>query len=121
MGVSCPRDCELFTNTVGKIVTIECGSGETTLFRSSLSSPADGTFFARITSPVCTVTFTFYQTGNRQFTRTFEPVDIANGTISVVLTVPDVERITLACTLGTTGFTCSVEWGFIYHYCRCCG
>lgn len=119
MAASCHRYCQLISGTVsGEIEDMPCGAS-TTLYQAALNDPPDGTFYAMLAPTSCTITFTFHQCSDHTESRSFTPGLLGDGDgLAVALTVPNVRSITATC-LGS-GSTCSFEWFFLPHYCRCC-
>lgn len=118
MTVACPKQCQLVNDIAsGSTEATACSGAELVLYNSYLSTPPDGTFSALLASTDCSMIFTFYLSGDRQITRSFTPGP--TGQLAVVLTVPDVRRITVLCTNGTAQSTCQIfDWQFTLHYCR---
>lgn len=116
------KQCQLINDVASGFVENKlCGSESTLLFQSHLETPPDGTFIAAIAPTLCTVTFTFHQCGGRIESRQFTPGLVDNGIgLAVAMTVPDVKSITATCTGGEPGSSCSFDWVFLPHYCRCC-
>ncbi|MGE5652934.1 MAG: hypothetical protein ACM3ZQ_01520 [Bacillota bacterium] len=114
--------CQLVNETTGDTVAMACGGDATPLFESYLKDPPDGTFFASLNYPTdCTITFSFQQCNGREEIRRFTPGTAEDTTIPVIVTVPNVKRITAQCSGGTVSTGCQFRWQFQYHYCRCCG
>lgn len=120
MAVTCPEQCQLVNDVAfGFVEPTPCGGTEITLFQSSLTTPPDGTFSAVLGPSSCTVTFRFYHSATNFEERPFTP---GPGELAIALTVPDVRKITVTCSSGTTASDCQIQsWQFTFHYCRCCG
>lgn len=125
MAVTCHVDCQPVTDYAKNNFrnVIVSGTTEIELYAEDLATPPDGTFSAAFfpapaNAPDCALTFTFYQSGGREVTRSFTPGN--GGSLSMTLTVPDVESITASASSADCSFTITF-WEFILHYCRCCG
>lgn len=117
MAVICHRHCQLITDTADTAYEpTKIGADETDLYESYMTTAPDGTFFAVFQGVAnSSVTFTFYQCNGDKITKSYSP---EGQTISAVLTIPNVKRITVR---GSGGLCAIGRWGYVLHHCRCCG